>query len=206
MELKYKSYSEMPLRVFNQLTGLSSSNDIEMEISILSILNECSEDDILNLTLTDYQELRKQAQYIADIPKSKVKIPDKLVIKKHKYRICKDLKQITTAQYIDYHTYLKNDDKKYEYLLSCFIIPEGKIYNEGYDIDEVINDILELDVVNVLNICFFFLNLYLTSTRVLVYYWESRLKKMIRKEKNQEMKKKMKQTLNQIHSIVNGIG
>jgi len=206
MELKYKSYNEMPLRIFNKIIKLDNSEPIDFEIELLSILCDCSFSDIMNLSLTEYQHLREQAQFIADVPKAQAKTPDKLVINKHKYKVCKDLKQITTGQYIDYQTYLKMDDRKYEYLLSCFIIPENKIYNEGYNIDDVIKDILELDIVTCLNICFFFLNLYLTSTYLLVNYWELKLKKMIKKEKNQEMKQKLIQTQTQIHSLINGAG
>ena len=206
MNLKYTKYEEMPLRIFNKLTKLEGYDAVDLEIMLLSILCDCSMTDIMNLSLTEYQRLRQQAQFIADVPKAKAKAPEKLVINGHKYRVCKDLKQITTGQYIDYQSYLKMEEKNYEYILSCFIIPEGKQYNDGYDIMTVINDVLELDIVTVLDICFFFLNLYLTSTRVLVDYWVSKLKKMMKKEKNQENKKKIQETLKQIDSLINGIG
>lgn len=206
MELKYKSYNEIPLKTFNEIMSINEDNEIDYEISILSILADCSIDDILNLNLTDYQHIRKQAQFLASFPSSISYAPDNLVINDTKYTVCKNLKQITAAQYIDYQHYIKMEEKKYELLLSCFLIPEGKKYNEGYDMEEVIKDILDLDIVNVLNICFFFLNLFLTSTKVMVNYWVSKLKKMKRKERNPQMKQKIQETLQQILLIQDGIG
>lgn len=206
MELKYNDYNNLPLKVFNKITGITTTDEVDYEITLLSYLCDCNEEDILNLSLTDYQTIRKEAQFIASFPDIKGTVTDKIRIKDNRYYVCKDLSQITAAQYIDYQSYLKADDKKYEYLLSCFIIPVGKTYCEGYNVDDVIKDIMELDIVSVLNICFFFLNLFLTSTKALVHYWESQMKKMMKKEKDKEMKKKFQETLNQIRLMRSGLG
>lgn len=206
MELKYKSYNELPLRVFNEILNINTTDEAQFQIELLSILADVNENDILNLSLTEYHKLKKQATFITGFPSDNSYAPDKLTINQHKYTVCKNFKQITAAQYIDYQSYLKMKDKKYEFLLSCFIIPEGKQYGEGYNIDDVIKDILELDVTTVVNICFFFLNYYLTSIDSILHYWELRMKKMIRKEKNLEMKQKMQEIINQIHLMKNGVG
>lgn len=206
MELKYKTYNELPLKVFNKMLNLNIADEVNYEIELLSLLADVQIDDILNLTLTQYQHIRQQAEFITGFPRENNIAPDNLVINEHKYYLCKNLKQITAAQYIDYNNYLKMENRKYEYLLSCFIIPEGKKYNEGYDIDKVIDDILDLDMVSVVNICFFFLMLLETSTLTMLHYLESKLKKMKRKEKNQEMKQKIVETQNLIHLMKNGLG
>lgn len=206
MELKYKSYNELPLKVFNKMLNLNIADEVNYEIELLSLLADVQIDDILNLTLTQYQHIRQQAEFITGFPRENNIAPDNLVINEHKYYLCKNLKQITAAQYIDYNNYLKMENRKYEYLLSCFIIPEGKKYNEGYDIDKVIDDILDLDMVSVVNICFFFLMLLETSTLTMLHYLESKLKKMKRKEKNQEMKQKIVETQNLIHLMKSGLG
>jgi hypothetical protein len=48
-----------------------------------------------------------------------------------------DHTKITTAQYVDFQTLAKDFPATIPELLSCFLIPEGKEYNEGYDIQEV---------------------------------------------------------------------
>lgn len=206
MKLKYNDYNKMPLKVFNKLKDISDLDAVDYEIELLSILCDCSIDDILDLSLTEYSKIRKDAQFVANYPECEGDIPDKLTINGNKYYICKNLKQVTTAQYIDYQSYLKEGERHFEYLLSCFIIPEGKEYGKDYDIDDVIKDILELDVVKVEKISFFFLNLFLASIEVSVNYWESTLKKMLKKEKNEEMKMKIQESLNLIHSLKNGDG
>src|SRR5574344_1593799 len=99
-----------------------------------------------------------------------------------------DLSQVTGIQYIDYMNYVRQEkgNENLSKLVSVFLIPEGCKYNEGYDINEVINLIEdEMKIIDVNAIAFFlpnFLNAYM------VYTLKSSLltmKKMMKKEKNQ---------------------
>ena len=48
------------------------------------------------------------------------------------------MSKLTTAAFIDYQTYTKLSFRDaYDKILSCFIIPAGFTYNDGYDVAEV---------------------------------------------------------------------
>lgn len=70
-----------------------------------------------------------------------------------------DIKDLTTGQYIDYQTYMQDNEdfKNLAKVLSVFIVPKGKTYNEGYDVEDVIRELDEhLSIQIALGVCFFF--------------------------------------------------
>ena len=66
-----------------------------------------------------------------------------------------DLTKVTVAQFIDYQNYIKETPVKFEKVLSVFIIPEGHTYNDGYDLQQAQQDMLELPFVVVQKVAFF---------------------------------------------------
>lgn len=207
IELKIKSFKEMSLKTYYELDKLKNKkiDAVDFEIELISILCECSVNDILDLTISEYQAIRAEAQFVADFPDIVPNCPDNMTINGHKYAISKDLSKVTTAQYIDFQNYLKMENNV-QYVLSCFLIPEGKKYGQGYNVDDVINDIMDLDIIDALTVCFFFINLYLTSIKVILHSLESKTKKEIKKTKNKEMKKQLMKKLEEIHLLINGVG
>lgn len=207
IELKIKSFKDMSLKTYYDIDKLKNKeiDAVDFEIELISILCECSVNDILDLPISQYQALRAEAQFVADFPDIVPNCPDNMTINGHKYAISKDLSKVTTAQYIDFQNYLKMENNV-QYVLSCFLIPEGKKYGQGYNVDDVINDIMDLDIIDALTVCFFFINLYLTSIKVILHSLESKMKKEIKKTKNKEMKKQLTKKLEEIHSLINGVG
>ncbi|MBQ3414529.1 MAG: hypothetical protein IJH39_04110 [Clostridia bacterium] len=179
------------------------SNDVEdvidTEIGIISILCDCSEDDILNLQIPEYQKLRNQAQWIMKKPDVKPYAPKSIKLNSE-YDVYYDVSKLTTAQYIDFQSYLKqNDMDKYlTHILSVFIVPKGKEYGE-VPMEEVLDDLeSNISIKMALSMCFFFITEYLTLMKLTLNCLESRMKKT----KNQELQKKLKE----IHLLINGDG
>lgn len=207
LKLEINSFNNMSISDYEKIYSLKDNmtDAIDYEIELLSVLCNCSVDDILDLPIHEYQRLRNEAQFIAVFPDIKPKCPEKININGHKYVLTKDVSKITTAAYIDFQSYLKMENNTV-YVLSCFLIPEGKTYNEGYNIEDVISDIKTLDIITALEICFFFISTYLNLTKGIVRYLESEIKKQMKQTKDKEIKKKMKEALKQMHSVANGVG
>lgn len=206
MKLKIDDFSKLTLRKFYEIDKLKNTEDVvDYEIGVIAILCDCTTNDILELPIGEYKQLRAEAQFLANFPDIKPNCPDNITINGKKYDIMRDLDKVTTAQYIDFQSYLKMENNV-QYVLSCFLIPEGKKYMSGYNIDEVINDILELDIKSALSVCFFFTSLYLLSISSILHSLESRLKKQIRKTKDKEMREKLMSLRTQIDSLINGDG
>lgn len=198
MKLKFKNWNEVNIKTYKSLMSVADEeNEIDAEIKILSILCGVDEEEILNLQISEYQELRAEAQWIADKPVVKAYAPKTMKINKKKYDVYSDVSKITTAQYIDFQSYLKQNklDRYLSYILACFIVPKGKQYGE-VPIDEVVKEIEEyVSVYDAQCMFFFFIVEYLTLTKIIVRSLES-------KTNNQEVQKKLKE----IHSLLGGDG
>lgn len=181
MKLKYKSWQDISINVFDKLKGVNSNIKDEIDVidsnaELLAVLCDCSVDDILNLSTSDFSKLLSEITFIKNMPK--VDIKDKYTLNGKKYELFLSMKNMTVAQYIDFQTYIKDREKYFKQLLSVFIIPKGKKYNEDYDVEEVINDIGNyLSVVDANSIMFFFVLLYQSSTKVILNYLIKTLKK-----------------------------
>lgn len=208
MELKYRKWSELPVGVFKKLIGTTTEemDAIDTEIRIISILCDCDEEDILELSIPEYQRLRGEAQWIANRPKSKAFCPQTVKLE-NQYEISYDISKITAAQYIDFQSYVKlNDTNKYlSNILAIFFIPKGKKYGE-VDPQIIINDIdKNLNMEMAESMCFFFTTQFVSLTKNFLLYLESDLKKKIKVSKGQDRIKLMEE-LGKIHSQINGIG
>jgi hypothetical protein len=74
-----------------------------------------------------------------------------------KYFACFDTTKLTTAQFVDFQNYAKQND--FIGCLSVCFRPKGTEYNDGsYDIDKVKQDIASLPITQGLTIAFFFKN------------------------------------------------
>ena len=132
MELKYKNWNDITIGVYNKLNKLlkfEPTDDVVMDelnltIQILSVLCDVDEDVIGDLTRSEFAELAAQCAFLQELPK--VKIKDKYTINGKEYTVQFNVQDMTMAQYIDYQTFIKEQDKYMSNILACFLIPKGK--------------------------------------------------------------------------------
>lgn len=217
MELKYKSWKDINVNTFIRLqlewqnfetTGDKVMDDLNRSIILLSILCDTTEDEITNLSKSEFTTLLHQTVFINDMPK--VKIQDKYVINGKKYKVFLTLQDMSISQYIDFQTFYKEQEKYFKELIACFLIPDGKKYGE-YDINEVIDDIgNHMTIVDAYSILFFFVLLYQSLTKAILNYSIKDMKKMMKKEKNKEQKMKMEKSIAEMKkamdSLNDGVG
>lgn len=203
MELKYRTWDDINIKLYKRLYALS--NDIEdvidCEIAIVALLCDCSEDEILNLPIGEYQRLRGECQWIASKPDVKPYAPKSIKLKME-YDVYYDVSKITTAQFIDFQNYLKqNDMDKYlTNILAVFIVPKGKMYGE-VPVEDVMADIEDnISIKMALSMCFFFTTEYLTLLKLTLSYLEKRMKK------NKVMNQELQEQFQKIHLLLNGDG
>lgn len=217
MELIYKSWKDINVNTFIRLqlewqnfetTGDKVMDDLNRSIILLSILCDTTEDEITNLSKSEFTTLLHQTVFINDMPK--VKIQDKYVINGKKYKVFLTLQDMSISQYIDFQTFYKEQDKYFKELIACFLIPDGKKYGE-YNINEVIDDIgNHMTIVDAYSILFFFVLLYQSLTKAILNYSIKDMKKMMKKEKNKEQKMKMEKSIAEMKkamdSLNDGVG
>lgn len=186
IRLKYKSWKDINVDTFQKISKINTNatdgvDMLDSNVKLLSILCECSEDDIERLGVKEFTKLLRQISFLSSMPKVKVK--DKYKINGHKYELYLTLQKMNVSQYIDFQNYYKEGN--IVDILSVFLIPKGKKYGE-YDIDEVKDDIRKMSVVDGYSICFFFTLLFQALTEGIGTYWERQIMKIQKQEKRKK--------------------
>lgn len=200
MNIKKKSWNDITIsdyKKIKEITEREFDSELEQGIAVLSVLCCVDEDEVYSLPISQLKGLLDGIAWMNEpYTFDKNWKADTITINGEKYDIVADINKFTVAQYADFQIYW---DKRYDVdymakLLSVFIIPKGKTYNDGYDIVELI-DILENNIsINIWNsINFFFLKDLMRSIEASLYYSLWVTMKMIWKEKNKEKKKELKE-------------
>lgn len=136
------SYDKLTLAKWEQLASLEKrpfEDDISRQVAVIAILADKSEREVLNLPLPQYAALVPKADFLFTEPQPSriasrgmrtLKLEDTTLIP------TTDLRKLTTAQYVDFQTMLTNE-ASVQALLSCFLVPEGKEYCDGYDVADI---------------------------------------------------------------------
>lgn len=170
----------------------------------VAFANNITEDDVWNKNINEFKDLQSKIEWMNSFNINENIKFKTIELEGEKFYIDTDLQNFTVAQYIDFQTFYpqrKENERILSNILSCFIIPKGKTYNEGYDIKDVVDKINNnLDILTANEIMFFFLKQSLISTWALVNYFNWQMKKLKKstkrknKEKFIEMEKEWEET------------
>lgn len=181
--------------------GLS---DVETNIEIIAILNDLDTADVEDMSLGAFNCLMQDLRFLYCEPKRKI-VADKYKLGKYELETMLNLRDMTVAQYVDYQEFLKDSEKYLTQLLSVFLIPKGKKYNEGYDIVDVQRTIDEnMSIEDAVSMSAFFLNLSQSLTKVTLTSLIKKMKKMEKKSKSKEEKEKLQEAIRNLETV--GVG
>lgn len=216
INLKYDKWDDITIEIYDKIKNIEISDNlneeemIDVNIKLLSILCDVDEETIINLPLTEFTILIGKTEFLKEMPK--YEIEQYYEIGKGKvFEVQMNLRNLTTAQYIDFQTFIKDKDKNLKNILACFLLPKGKKYGEDYDVVDVAEYLYKnMSIAKARSIMFFFTLQYQSLTKVMLNYSIKTLKKEMKKEKDMEMKKQMETALQQMilakSLIKNGIG
>lgn len=155
------NYNNLPLGKYHQILQVSKDEHLEeldKQVSILSILSDMPEDEILHLPIGEYRQMANASAFLADIDKNKHLVSKRYYFGGMELIPTTDYRKIETAQYVDFQTFAADVDANLVELVSVFLIPKGCRYNEGYDILDVQKAIREeMSVTDALSVTAFFL-------------------------------------------------
>ena len=139
---------------YRQLLDIREAANIEDENErVYAIMEAVFGESVLDLDLKDFAMKCKEIEFLQKEIPNDLHIKD-IKVNGREYYFDGLLGNITTAQYIDFQNYQKNNDEYKAF--SVFIIPKGHKYNDGYDMDQVFNDILDIPVPVLFSASFFF--------------------------------------------------
>lgn len=145
-----KDWKDISLKQFYQIQDLLEEPDEYTTFNLLDLIYDI---DSASMTLQEIAKYGNALDFLnTEVPV--VNLKDKYEINGTTYNSNYNLSLVTAAQFVDYQNYIK--DNKWEDFLSVFFIPEAHTYNNGYDINKVKEDLLQLDFPTVNSIGFFF--------------------------------------------------
>lgn len=207
MELKYKSWDDVPISVYNRIVEVTedeTASDMEQNLSVLAILCEVSEEGIYSLPVAEVKNLLKQIDWLNDFDFDKTFDRKKVKINNRTYKVMTDLNRMTVAQYMDFQNFWhsENRNRVMGNILACICIPEGKNYAEDYDAIEVAKELYDHCPITLYNsLLFFSLNEWLLSTLATKIYYSWEMKRRIRKTKDKQEKEMLMQKLKELESM-----
>ena len=188
------NWTDVSLKQYNDIKQIFLEPDYSEEDRIILLINILFGVDALKLKTTELNGYVNQLKFLSTNP-PKMKLKEKYKLGENWYILRRNLKDFTVAQWIDFQNFLKNgsDTDNFPNLLSVFFIPESQTeYAEGYDIEEVRQDINNhLSIADANSIAGFFLryqkilliaSLLSTKRKIMKTPLEKKEKRKIKKE------------------------
>lgn len=193
-------WNTISLKQYNQIKEILLDPEYSEEDRLLYEIQVMFDVDPFKLSVYELKHFIKQMGFLAK-PIPKMKIKEIYQIGHNKYRLDKRLEAFTVAQWIDWRNLLNDggaETENYANLLSVFLIPyDKKEYNEGYDIQQVRNDISEyLSIADAMSISAFFLTYRKALLiRSLLYSRRLTLSTKLPKEKMKKVKEEYRKAI-----------
>ena len=168
-------------------------------VHIVSVLSGLSVDEIEALPISQFQKFLPALDFLNTEPETHHH-KFEYTINGREYEFKGKIDEITTAQYIDYRSYMEKEQKDVIELMSAFMIPKGHEYNDGYDMDVVKNDIKDMCWLDI-RACTFFFRIQLAAYILILK--SSLVKSMKKTKKNRKQKKEeIKQVEESLNNMV----
>lgn len=164
------SYKDLTVSKYLELEriALEIPDDTERNTAVLSVLTGISPDRLLAMPIADYREKNRKAAFLLTPPKPYDRARQSYKCGPFELVPVRNYAKVTTAQYIDFQSFIKrfpDDSQGIQFILSCFMVPAGHTYCDGYDPAEVQDAIREhMSVVDALSLHRFFFHLFVKST------------------------------------------
>lgn len=192
------NYRDLPYGKYEEIVRLCEAEmtDVDRKVAVISVLTGKTEDEVLRLPLDTFTRYSAATRFLeAECPENLIPAVSKT------YPVggfvlvpVADMRKVTAAQYIDFQTFAEDRDHRAVEMLSCFLIPRGCDYNDGYDVLDVHRAIRdEMSVATVLSLLAFFFKSWAKSIRDTLTYSMRAAKRIkdpaTRKEKMAEIQR-----------------
>ena len=187
-----KTWKDITLRQFNKIQDLLQEIDEYTTLNIIDVLYDVDSADMPAMEVMN--KYAHSLDFLMTTIPTNEKLKETYTINQREYNSNINLTQMTTAQFVDYQNYSKENPVDISKCLSVFVIPAGHTYNDGYDLKQVQDDIKDLDMVTINTLAFFFKKLYILLLETTLLCLTQDMKKMnIPTEKKEEILNQLKQ-------------
>lgn len=182
------SWENITLEKFLEIQAIKELDPINITAQIIKILFNIEHPE--ELSYTDFLKYSEELKFLSKEIK-RVTLKDTYQINGTTYRLENNVMLFMTQQVIDWRNYSKEDNNMNK-LLSVVMVPDGHKYNDGYSIEKVQDDMLDLDMSTVISLMDFFQKCWVEFIKVSRDYLTSQLDlKTIPEEKKKEIQEKV---------------
>lgn len=203
------NYRDLPIGLYLEICDIDRREDLEdinKQVSIISVLTGMAEEDIYNLPLEEYRQLAAKSQYLRHPYEGEILTAKNYIVGKFTLVPVEDYRKITTAQYIDFQTFAKDAERNIVEILSCMLIPKGKKYNQDYDVLEVQKALREhLCVADALSLLAFFFVQYRQSIKDSLTYSREMAMRLRDPEKKRRMLREIQKEEDRLLKLGDGL-
>lgn len=164
--MRTNAWKDLTLAEFAQIRAILADEGREPEdrmIALAAVLQGVDEDTVLEMPMDEVAPLFEAVQGLNEKPKAS---PLRKAYILNGWRLNVSDRAMTLAQWIDFQNYARAGFEDHlADILSVVLVPEGKKYNEGYDMDRLKKDLQLFAVGDALAVCFFFQKKFLRSMK-----------------------------------------
>lgn len=186
------NYRDLPYGKYEEIVRLCETEmtDVDRKVAVISVLTGKTEDEVLRLPLDTFTRYSAATRFLeAECPENLIPaVARSYPVGNFILVPVADMRKVTAAQYIDFQTFAEDRDHRAVEMLSCFLIPRGCDYNDGYDVLDVHRAIREeMSVATVLSLLAFFFKSWVESIKAI----RTSLKREARRIRNPERRAAM---------------
>lgn len=196
------NYTNLPLGLYLDIDAVlqSDADDIDKQVRIIALLDGTTPEAVLALPLKEYSAKAAATEFLRhDCPP--ISAPSRVISGDLVLIPTKDFTNITTAQYVDFQTFSKGGTAKLPELIAVLLVPEGRNYNDGYDVAEVVRVVRDLPLPVALGLSAFFFGQLVQSIQASLTSLESAAKSLP-KRRRAELERKAED----LQGILRGVG
>lgn len=182
MKDEIRDYRHLPVGKWAEIQAVcndDSREELDKQVAVLAILNDLTDEEVLDLPLIEYKRLVVDASFLTRADDAVApRAAHQYVCEPFLLVPCMDARKITTAQFIDFQEYADKGDTAIVEALSCLLVPKGCKYMDGYEIADVQKAIAtRMSTYDAMGLLAFFLSKSVQSVRHFLTYSEKVTKK-----------------------------
>lgn len=204
-----KNWNEMSLGLWQKEQEIirdKETDTVDKNVRLVALMYDMTEEEAYNTELNRFSDMLDGIGWLSQLP-SVPQVSPAYNLNGNVYVVTLNPQKVTTAQYIDFKSFDVNDVSKIHLILSTVMIPSGHSYNDGYEIEDVQNDILEyLRVPHALAIVRFFFQYWKALTTNSLHSLTQSLKKEARRTKDREKRNQIMQQIKKTEDLERTFG
>lgn len=185
-----KTWKDITVADFQRIFELEKRQPEDKLLNLIAIVNGISLDDVMEMPLSKLERHFSDIDFLQEEPRIPL-IKGRYTLNGREYKV--NAKEFNTAQYIDFKSLVVGYAEHLARFLTIFIMPaDANAYGDGYDVEQVEQDISTMSIVDAKAVASFFLTEYAILMRVFLRSSSRKIKRLRKRAESPEEQKLLK--------------